>query len=180
MGAIFDAEARIALLFLWSQLRERKPLRGGRPPPVLFLGRKVAYPTSPQNLGANVFSPSPSRAAAICREGSFGDMSALEKRRYLTLRQNLAHSCRAQSCGLGWLKTEIQTDPLPKFPFPFADQELNLPMTKLLDKALDTVRRLPPANPDEIARAMLSLARAGEGEAKPKNKNRPPDLRPSG
>jgi hypothetical protein len=28
MGAIFDAEARIALLFLWSQLRERKPLPG--------------------------------------------------------------------------------------------------------------------------------------------------------
>src|SRR5271170_2250046 len=86
----------------------------GRPPPVLFLGRKVAYPTSPQNLGANVFSPSPSRAAAICREGSFGDMSGLEKRRYLTLRQNWAYSCRAQSCGLGWLKTEIQTHPLPK------------------------------------------------------------------
>jgi hypothetical protein len=64
----------------------------GRPPPVLFLGRKVVYPTSPQNLGANVFSPSPSRAAAICQEGSFGDMSGLEKRRYLTLRQNWAHS----------------------------------------------------------------------------------------
>ena len=38
-------------------------------------------------------------------------------------------------------------------------------MTKLLDTALDTVRRLPPANQDEIARAMLSLARAGEGES---------------
>jgi hypothetical protein len=37
-------------------------------------------------------------------------------------------------------------------------------MTKLLDKALDTVRRLPPAEQDEIARAMLSLARTGEGE----------------
>src|SRR5271170_4157792 len=84
----------------------------GRPPPVLFLGRKVAYPTSPQNLGANVFSPSPSQAAAICREGSFGDVSGLEKRRYLTLRQNWAHSCRARSCGLGRLETEIQTDPL--------------------------------------------------------------------
>ena len=89
-----------------SRLRER-------PPPVLFLGRKVACPTSPQNLGANVFSPSPSRAAAICREGSFCDMSGLEKRRYLTLRQNSAHSCRARSSGSGWLKTEIQTDPLP-------------------------------------------------------------------
>jgi len=30
-------------------------------------------------------------------------------------------------------------------------------MTKLLDKALVSVRRLPPVNPDEIARAMLSL-----------------------
>src|SRR5271155_5846574 len=38
-------------------------------------------------------------------------------------------------------------------------------MTKLLDKAIDTVRRLPPANQDEIASAMLGLARAGEGEA---------------
>jgi hypothetical protein len=37
-------------------------------------------------------------------------------------------------------------------------------MTKLLDKALDTVRRLPPANQDEIARAMLSLAQSGEAE----------------
>jgi hypothetical protein len=84
----------------------------GRPPPVLFLGRKVAYPTSPQNLGANLFSPSPSQAAAICREGSFGDMSGLEKA--VLPHFDWAHSCRAQSCGLGWLKTEIQTDPLPK------------------------------------------------------------------
>lgn len=38
-------------------------------------------------------------------------------------------------------------------------------MTKLLDKAFDAVRRLPPSNQDEIARAMLSLARAdGEPE----------------
>jgi len=37
-------------------------------------------------------------------------------------------------------------------------------MTKLLDQALDTVRRLPPADQDEIARAMLTLARSGEGE----------------
>jgi len=35
-------------------------------------------------------------------------------------------------------------------------------MTKLLDHALDTVRGLPPASQDEIARAMLRLARAGE------------------
>jgi hypothetical protein len=115
MRAVFDAEARIALLFLWSLLRERKRFRATRTAAAYtFPGRKVAYPTSPQNLGANVFSPSPSRAAAICPEGSFGDMSGLEKRRYLTLRQNWAHSCRAQSCGLGWLKTEIQTGPLPR------------------------------------------------------------------
>ena len=31
-------------------------------------------------------------------------------------------------------------------------------MTKLLDKALEAVRRLPPDRQDEIARAMLSLA----------------------
>jgi DNA-binding TFAR19-related protein (PDSD5 family) len=31
-------------------------------------------------------------------------------------------------------------------------------MTKLLDKALETVRQLPPDSQDEIARAMLSLA----------------------
>jgi hypothetical protein len=38
-------------------------------------------------------------------------------------------------------------------------------MTKLLDEALDTVRQLAPASQDEIARAMLSLARAGERES---------------
>lgn len=37
-------------------------------------------------------------------------------------------------------------------------------MTKLLDKALETVRRLPPANQDEIARAMLNLAQTDNGE----------------
>jgi len=37
-------------------------------------------------------------------------------------------------------------------------------MTKLLDQALDTVRRLPPAEQDVIARAMLNLARSGETE----------------
>jgi hypothetical protein len=31
-------------------------------------------------------------------------------------------------------------------------------MTKLLDQALEAVRRLPPANQDEIARAMLALS----------------------
>jgi hypothetical protein len=37
-------------------------------------------------------------------------------------------------------------------------------MTKLLDHALETVRRLPPESQDEIARAMLSLAQPNEGE----------------
>jgi DNA-binding TFAR19-related protein (PDSD5 family) len=36
-------------------------------------------------------------------------------------------------------------------------------MTKLLEKALEAVRLLPPENQDEIARAMLTLA--GEGPA---------------
>jgi hypothetical protein len=39
-------------------------------------------------------------------------------------------------------------------------------MTKLLDKALAAVRRLPEASQDDIARAMLHLA-AGEGEPEP-------------
>ena len=38
-------------------------------------------------------------------------------------------------------------------------------MTKLLEKALEAVRRLPPQDQDEIARAMLTLAsREGEPE----------------
>ncbi len=37
-------------------------------------------------------------------------------------------------------------------------------MTKLLDKALETVRQLPPANQDEIARAMLNLAQVDESD----------------
>jgi predicted transcriptional regulator len=37
-------------------------------------------------------------------------------------------------------------------------------MTKLLDEALEAVRRLPSDSQDEIARAMLSLA-GNEGEA---------------
>jgi hypothetical protein len=36
-------------------------------------------------------------------------------------------------------------------------------MTKLLEKALETVRQLPPDSQDEIARAMLVLA-GDEGE----------------
>ena len=36
-------------------------------------------------------------------------------------------------------------------------------MTKLLEHALEAVRRLPPDTQDEIARAMLQLA-AGDGE----------------
>ena len=36
-------------------------------------------------------------------------------------------------------------------------------MTKLLEKALEAVRRLPPDSQDEIARAMLCLA-GNEGE----------------
>ena len=37
-------------------------------------------------------------------------------------------------------------------------------MTRLLYKAFETVRQLAPATQDEIARAMLTLARAGEGK----------------
>ena len=37
-------------------------------------------------------------------------------------------------------------------------------MTKLLEKALEAVRRLPPRSQDEIARAMLTLADEGEPE----------------
>ena len=36
-------------------------------------------------------------------------------------------------------------------------------MTKLLERALEAVRRLPPDSQDEIARAMLQLA-SGDGE----------------
>jgi hypothetical protein len=39
-------------------------------------------------------------------------------------------------------------------------------MTKLLEQALEAVRRLPPDAQDEIARAMLSLA-GDEGEPEP-------------
>ena len=40
-----------------------------------------------------------------------------------------------------------------------------LAMSKLLEKALEAVRRLSPDGQDEIARAMLTLA--GEGEPEP-------------
>ena len=38
-------------------------------------------------------------------------------------------------------------------------------MTKLMERALEAVRRLPPDSQDEIARAMLTLA--GEDEPEP-------------
>jgi hypothetical protein len=38
-------------------------------------------------------------------------------------------------------------------------------MTKLLERALDAVRRLPPETQDEIAQAMLHLA--GDGSPEP-------------
>ena len=38
-------------------------------------------------------------------------------------------------------------------------------MTKLLEKALEAVRQLPPDSQDEIARAMLNLANSEEPEA---------------
>lgn len=37
-------------------------------------------------------------------------------------------------------------------------------MTKLLDKALEAVRTLSPSEQDEIARAMLTLAKQAEDE----------------
>lgn len=40
-------------------------------------------------------------------------------------------------------------------------------MTKLLEHALEAVRRLPPEGQDEIARAMLTLARGDEAEPEP-------------
>jgi hypothetical protein len=40
-------------------------------------------------------------------------------------------------------------------------------MTKLLEKAVEIVRRLPPDSQDDIARAMLSLARRDEEEPEP-------------
>jgi hypothetical protein len=45
---------------------------------------------------------------------------------------------------------------------PFSAHKIRC-MTKLLERALEVVRRLPPDGQDEIARAMLQLA-AGDGE----------------
>jgi hypothetical protein len=44
---------------------------------------------------------------------------------------------------------------------PFSAHKIRC-MTKLLERALEVVRRLPPDGQDEIARAMLQLA-AGDG-----------------
>ena len=35
-------------------------------------------------------------------------------------------------------------------------------MTKLLEEALETVRKMPPADQDDIARAIFGLARIGD------------------
>jgi len=43
-------------------------------------------------------------------------------------------------------------------------KEYAVAMTKLLEQALEAVRRLPPDSQDEIARAMLQLASRGEPE----------------
>jgi hypothetical protein len=48
-------------------------------------------------------------------------------------------------------------------------------MTKLLDKALEAVRTLPPAAQDEIARAMLTLA-GNEEEPEPIDPAHLPDV----
>jgi hypothetical protein len=48
-------------------------------------------------------------------------------------------------------------------------------MTKLLERALEAVRRLPPDSQDEIARAMLSLA-GNEGEPEPIDPEHLPDV----
>jgi DNA-binding transcriptional regulator YdaS (Cro superfamily) len=48
-------------------------------------------------------------------------------------------------------------------------------MTKLLEQALQAVRRLPPENQDEIARAMLTLA-GEEGEPEPIDPAHLPDV----
>jgi len=48
-------------------------------------------------------------------------------------------------------------------------------MTKLLQKALEAVRLLPPENQDEIARAMLAMAR-DEGELERIDPARLPDV----
>jgi hypothetical protein len=52
--------------------------------------------------------------------------------------------------------SKFVTELLPKMAYPKL-------MTKLLEKALEAVRQLPPESQDEIARAMLALAR-NDGE----------------
>ncbi len=49
-------------------------------------------------------------------------------------------------------------------------------MTKLLDKALETIRRLPASRQDEIATAMLTLAGEAEAEAEDIDPAHLPDL----
>jgi hypothetical protein len=48
-------------------------------------------------------------------------------------------------------------------------------MIKLLEQALEAVRRLPPESQDEIARAMLSLA-GDQGESEPIDPAHLPDV----
>ncbi len=48
-------------------------------------------------------------------------------------------------------------------------------MTKLLEQALEAVRRLPPDSQDEIARAMLTLA-GDHGELEPIDPSHLPDV----
>jgi hypothetical protein len=48
-------------------------------------------------------------------------------------------------------------------------------MTKLLEKALETILQLPPENQDEIARAMLRLA-GDEGDLEPIDPANLPDV----
>ena len=49
-------------------------------------------------------------------------------------------------------------------------------MTKLLDKALEAVRRLPPESQDEIARTMLTLAARDDGLPEPIDPTHLPDV----
>ena len=54
-------------------------------------------------------------------------------------------------------------------------KELLCTMTKLLEKALEAVRQLPPDSQDEIARAMLNLA-GDEGEPEEIDRAHLPDV----
>jgi hypothetical protein len=67
--------------------------------------------------------------------------------------------CRVEGCH------QAPGHPYWLLPFRFAAAYLSV-MTKLLDKALKAVRRLPPDSQDQIALAMLSLSgNGGEPEA---------------